>query len=91
MREKLKIKGTLSHLIQNYEHPIPRVGLPEVAGVQLKNSTFTLSVGVSILTVDLVSISSNPSFKQLFKYKYCLGKGIKIGADLKRVKNRPHD
>ncbi len=86
MREKWKIEGTLSHLIQSYEHLNLRFG-----GVQLNNSTFTLSVGVSILTVYLVSISSNPSFKQLFKYKYCLGKGIKIGADLKRVKNRPHD
>ncbi|AOX01508.1 hypothetical protein BJP34_20505 [Moorena producens PAL-8-15-08-1] len=91
MRENWKIKGTISHLSQHYEHPIPRVGLPKVADVQLKNSTFTLSVGMSILKVDLVSISSNPSFKQLFKYKYCLGKGIKIGADLKRVNNRPHD
>uniref|UniRef100_A0A1D9G2T5 Uncharacterized protein n=1 Tax=Moorena producens (strain JHB) TaxID=1454205 RepID=A0A1D9G2T5_MOOP1 len=86
MREKWKIEGTLSHLIQSYEHLKLRSG-----GVQLNNSTFTLSVGVSILTVYLVSISSNPSFKQLLKYKYCLGKGIKIGADLKRVKNRPHD
>jgi len=86
MREKWKIEGTLSHLIQSYEHLKLSSG-----GVQLNNSTLTLSVGVSIITVYLVSISSNPSFKQLFKYKYCLGKGIKIGADLKRVKNRPHD
>lgn len=41
MREKWKIEGTLSHLIQSYEHLKLRSG-----GVQLNNSTFTLSVGV---------------------------------------------